>query len=142
MDRETLAREYDRLSDEELIRMCKSGGLTELALDVARKELAQRKIDAPMPSLASEETRFEPEISGFATVFRTLTLSEAQLINGRLLIEGIPSHIAHEHTLQMLGSVMGGFQVWVPLESVALAKQILSDILAGKLALEDDAKRI
>jgi hypothetical protein len=142
MDRETLEREYERLSDEELIRMCESGRLTELALDVARKELAQRQIDAPMPPDATEEPLAEPEISGFATVYRTLTLSEAQLINGRLLIEGIPSHVAHEHTLQALGSVMGGFQVRVPLESVVLAKQILSDILSGKLALDDDAKRV
>jgi len=142
MDRDTLAREYRNISDEELIDMWGSGKLTELAQDVAANELRTRGVDLDRLPRTTVEPDSEPgaSTSGFVTVYRTLSLSEAQLLRARLAVEGFPPYVADEHTVQtdqLLAPAMGGFRVRVPREMADEARQLLSEIQAGKLALDD-----
>jgi len=148
VDRDTLAREYRNISDEELISMWASGTLTELARDVAARELRGRGVDLDRLRERPAERESTPEAatSGFVTVYRTMSLSQAQLLRARLEVEGIPPYVADEHTVQtdqLLAPAMGGFRVRVPRETVAEARQLLSWIEAGDFALEDgdEAKR-
>ena len=142
MDRDTLAREYRNISDEELIRMWTSGNLIELAQSVAANELRQRGLDPDrLPKRAPQpESEPKPSTSDFVTVYRTMSLSEAQLLRARLEVEGIPPYVADEHTVQtdqLLAPAMGGFKVRVPRERAEEARQLLSAIQAGSLALDD-----
>jgi len=142
MDKDRLAREYRDIGDEELIEMWRSGKLTELAHEVAANELRQRGIDLDRLPRAAVEPDSEPgaSTSGFVTVYKTLSLSQAQLLRARLQVEGFPPYVADEHTVQtdqLLAPAMGGFRVRVPREMADEARQLLSDIEAGKLALDD-----
>jgi hypothetical protein len=142
MDRDTLTREYRRISDEELISMVTSGKLTQLAQGVAADELRRRGTDPARLPRPAEDPEPEPEssTSDFVTVYRTLSLSEAQLLRARLKVEGIPPYVADEHTVQtdqLLAPAMGGFRVRVPREMAGEARQLLSEIQAGNLALDD-----
>jgi hypothetical protein len=143
MDRDTLAREYRNISDEELIDMWGSGKLTELARDVAANELRERGVDLDRLPRTTVEHDSEPgaSTSGFVTIYKTMSLSEAQLLRARLEVEGFPPYVADEHTVQtdqLLAPAMGGFRVRVPREMADEARQLLSEIQAGKLALDND----
>jgi putative signal transducing protein len=145
MDRDTLVHDYRKISDEVLIDMWTSGKLTELARDVAASELKQRGIDLDRLRETASGPDSEPEgsTSGFVTVYRTLSLSEAQLLRARLEVEGFPPYVADEHTVQtdqLLAPAMGGFRVRVPREMADEARRLLSEIQAGKLALDDDGE--
>src|SRR5262245_9640764 len=116
MDKDTLARDYQKISDEELISMLASGRLTELARGVAASELKQRGIDPERLPERAPEPEPEASTSGFVTVYRTMSLSEAQLLKARLAVEGITPYVADEHTVQtdqLLAPAMGGFRVRV-----------------------------
>lgn len=140
MDRDTLAGEYQRISDEVLIEMLSSGKLTELAREVAASELGRRGIDPHRLPEAVAEPGPEESISGFVTVYRTMSLSEAQLLRARLAAEGMTPYVADEHTVQtdqLLAPAMGGFRVRVLREKADEARQFLAAFQAGGLALED-----
>jgi hypothetical protein len=142
MDRETLAREYQRISDEALLEMLRSGKLTELAQEVAAAELGQRGVDPGRPPEPPRELEPEPDEPGsdYVTVYKTMSLSEAQLLRARLAAEGIPPYVADEHTVQtdqLLAPAMGGFRVRVLREQADEARQLLSAFQAGGLALDD-----
>jgi hypothetical protein len=142
MDRESLAREYQNLRDEELIRMWTSGNLTELAQGVAETELRSRGIDMDALRPAADASRVDAgvAVSGFATVFSTLDWHQAQALRGRLEAEGVPAQLGDGHTNQtdpLLGPAMGGIRIRVPLELAAEARGIVSDFQRGKFALED-----
>ena len=133
MDKDRLAREYRDIGDEELIEMWRSGKLTELAQEVAANELRQRGVDLERLPGAAVEPDSEPgaSTSGFVTVYKTMSLSEAQLLRARLQVEGFPPYVADEHTVQtdqLLAPAMGGFRVRVPREMADEARQLLSDI--------------
>lgn len=118
-----------------------SGNLTELAQDVAASELRQRGVEfQQLPRAQEPAPDPEPSVSGFTTVYRTMSLSEAQLLRARLAAEGFPPYVADEHTVQtdqLLAPAMGGFKVRVPTEMADAARQLLSQIQAGNLAVED-----
>jgi hypothetical protein len=48
--RESLSKKFSLYSDAELLEEYRSGGLTELATEVAKAELAKRGIDAAKPA--------------------------------------------------------------------------------------------
>lgn len=138
MDRATLEREYERISDETLAEMLASGRLTELAREVAAAELGRRGVDAPAAAPAPADDA-DP-VSGFVTVYKTMSLSEAQLLRARFQAEGIAPYVADEHTVQtdqLLAPAMGGFRVRVPRERADEARRLLAAFQAGGLALED-----
>lgn len=139
MDRSELARSYRDISDEELMRMSSSGGLTPLAQDVADSELRSRGIDPR--ALKPAEPEPPPEIaSGFETVFRTMDWNQAQAFKARLDAEGIPMYIGDAHTNQtdpLLTPALGGYRIRVPLEAAAEAKEIIAALVAGKFAIDE-----
>lgn len=141
MDRATLAREYERISDETLLEMLASGKLIDLAREVAAAELARRGVDPRPAAPAALEDEDGDPVSAFVTLYKTMSLSEAQLLRARLQAEGIAPYVADEHTVQtdqLLAPAMGGFRVRVPRERADEARGLLAAFQAGGLALEDE----
>ena len=140
MDKDSLEREYRKISDEELVQMAASGNLTTLAQEVAERELRDRGIDPA--SFRVVEPALPPGTppSDFVTIFSTLDWHQAQVFRGRLAAEGIPIYIGDGHTNQtdaLLSPALGGFRIRVPLERAREAKDILAAIQAGKFALDE-----
>ncbi len=80
-------------------------------------------------------------LSDYVTVYKTMSLSEAQLLRARFQAEGIAPYVADEHTVQtdqLLAPAMGGFRVRVPRERADEARRLLAAFQSGGLALEDD----
>ena len=140
VDRSDLARRYQDLSDEELIRIGSSGNLTALAQEVAETELKTRGIDPGSLRTADAAAPEGMPVSEFVTVFTTLDWHQAQAFRWRLEAEGIPIYVGDAHTNQtdaLLSPALGGFRIRVPLERAREAKEILAAIQAGKFALDE-----
>jgi hypothetical protein len=152
--RESLTEHFGLLDDGELLDQFQSGDLTELAHDVARAELARRKIDTsikpetPEPDLTPPEATPLPE-DETATNDEDLVLLgrffnpvDAYLLQSRLDAEGVPAIVADALTYQNMafGAVVGGVRVLVPESYVARAAEIKQEIDRGDFALDDETE--
>lgn len=144
INREDLKTRFRTLADEVLLQRYLSGGLTELALDVAREELCERGIELPM--LANEDPvddqRVFSESSGtLVYVANHLTWIEAQLLCSFLDSEGIPATLADAHmstTNQFLSIAGGGVRVLVHENNLTKASEIVAAFKRGEYQLDDD----
>jgi hypothetical protein len=76
----------------------------------------------------------------FQTVFRTLDLTQGQVLRALLRSERIPAILADEHTVQtqqLWGPAMGGVRILVPARHAEEAKQIIAAYDAGAFTLPD-----
>ena len=104
--RASLGEKFGLYSDAELLEEYHSGGLTELATEVAKAELAKRGIDAAKPAPAAPpppepepEEVPEPLIDGdLVMVARLFDATEAEMLRGLLEAEGVPAMVADAHT--------------------------------------------
>ena len=134
--RQSLAEYFGRLNDDELVVEFQSGGLTELAREVAAAEIQSRDIDI------SEEDG--PPTSGsenLVLLARFYDVSSAYLLQSRLDAEGLPSIVADALTYQNIigGALGGGVRVLVPESYFALATEIKNRIDSGTYTLDDNA---
>lgn len=140
---EALAETYRGYSDEYLIELAQSGQLTEIALAVARQELASRGIEIP-PRTDVADTQ-APEVQApaeFVTVARFLVPLDAHILRSRLEAEGIPAMLADENLVQinnLLAIAVGGVRVLVPASFAAAAEAIILAVQRGEFMLDDDA---
>lgn len=78
----------------------------------------------------------------FQMVFRTLDLTQGQVLRALLRSERIPAILADEHTVQtqqLWGPAMGGVRILVPAGHAEEAKRIIAAFEAGDFALPDSA---
>jgi hypothetical protein len=65
----------------------------------------------------------------------------ADIVRGRLEVEGIPAILSNRHLVTaewMYSQAMGGVQIMVPLECVTEAREIIAEIDSGKLDYDDE----
>lgn len=143
-ERENLTESFRTFSDEYLLERLRSGGLTELARSVARAELEQRGVSAPLPPPQESEPapQDDSEPVSFVTVARFLVPTYAHIMRGRLEADGIPAIVADGNFVQnnsLLAVAVGGVRLQVPAALAAEAREILAAIRAGSIALDDGA---
>ena len=102
--RQSFAEHFGRLNDDELVIEFQSGGLTELAREVAAAEIQSRNID-----ILEEDV---PPTSGsedLVLLARFYDVSSAYLLRSRLEAEGLPSIVADALIYQnIIGGALGG----------------------------------
>jgi Putative prokaryotic signal transducing protein len=145
--REQLVAKFREYNDAELLRVYRSGELTELATDVAGAELASRGIDITPPAPATppppepapvDEPEPVPAIAGdLVMVARMFDATEAEMLRGRLEAEGVPAMVADANSLRVIQTAIGGVRLMVPEAFVDKAREILKADARGDYAIDD-----
>lgn len=138
-DRLDLSKRYQELSDDELMALCGSGNLNEVAQSVAFEELRVRGLQAPRPVREKVE-RAEDE-GDFVTVAQFLNPTDAHIVRGLLEASGIRAVVGDANLVQMnnLWAVaIGGVRVRVPAARVPEARAAVAAYNRGDLALRDE----
>jgi hypothetical protein len=141
--REELSDTFGQMSDDELIERWRSGNLTEAATEVARAELARRRLSAPDPirsEPAEDESGPQSDVS-FATVARSLEPLQIEMLRARLQAEGITAFAVDAGINQanaLVSIAVGGVRLMVPRESADEARRIIQLVKSGQFALRDD----
>jgi hypothetical protein len=137
--RQTLAEHFGRLNNDELVTEFQSGGLTELAREVAEAEIQSRSIDISQYQARLPVPR--PDSEDLVLLARFYDVSSAYLLQSRLDAEGLPSIVADALTYQNIigGALGGGVRVLVPESYFARAAEIKSRIDSGTYTLDDNA---
>ena len=137
--RQTLAEHFGRLNNDELVTEFQSGGLTELAREVAEAEIQSRSIDISQYQARLPVPR--PDSEDLVLLARFYDVSSAYLLQSRLDAEGLPSIVADALTYQNIigGALGGGVRVLVPESYFARAAEIKSRIDSGTYSLDDNA---
>jgi hypothetical protein len=125
---------FGRLNNGELVTEFQSGGLTELAKEVATAEIQSRSIDISQYQARLPDPRPEPEMAiapipcseDLVLLARFYDVSSAYLLQSRLDAEGLPSIVADALTYQNIfgGALGGGVRVLVPESYFARAAEI------------------
>jgi hypothetical protein len=142
--RQSLAEHLGRLNNDELVTEFQSGGLTELAREVAAAEIQSRSIDISQYQARLPEPRPEPEMDiapeDLVLLARFYDASSAYLLQSRLDAEGLPSIVADALAYQNIigGALGGGLRVLVPESYFARAAEIKSRIDSGTYTLDDN----
>ena len=140
--RDELAETFSRMSDGELLERWRSGILTEVAVEVARSELARRGIDAPefVPlELPDEDPGPQSDVS-FVTVARSLEPLQIEMLRSRLQAEGIPAFALDAGINQanaLFSIAVGGVRLMVPREFSDEARRIIGLVRSGRFALSE-----
>jgi hypothetical protein len=106
-----LGRAFGRLNNDELVSEFQSGGLTELAREVAAAEIESRSIKISQYQARLPEPRPEPEMDSDALTYQNI----------------------------IGGALGGGVRVLVPESYFARAAEIKSRIDSGTYTLDDNA---
>lgn len=134
-----LAKHIREMSDKELLALCNSGALNEIARPIAIEELALRGLPLPEPAGAPEEAG---EYQGdFVTVAQYLNPINAEIVRSCLEASGVPAMVADANLVQMnsLWTVaVGGVRIRVPASRVIDAREVLAAYNRGDFALPDD----
>jgi hypothetical protein len=139
--RQSLAEHFGRLNNDELVTEFQSGGLTELAKEVAAAEIQSRSIDISQCQARLPDIAPIPCGEDLVLLARFYDVSSAYLLQSRLDAEGLPSIVADALTYQNIigGALGGGVRVLVPESYFARAAEIKSRIDSGTYTLDDNA---
>jgi hypothetical protein len=139
---EALAATYRSLSDEYLRERILSGVLTSTALDIAQRELRSRGVEVPeLPQPVPEEPVLDVPDEDFVTIARVMIPVNAQILQGRLVAEGIRAVLGDLNIMQtydLISTAIGGVKIRVPQSQVAEAKAILAAIHAGEFDINEE----
>jgi len=138
--RQSLSDDLQRLNDNALIALARSGGLTELAREVAAAELRRRGIAVPVAVEEPQNTVATPITDDLVPVAQLFTVEEAHMLQSRLEIEGVPAVIADANMVQvypLLSVAVGGVRVLVPDSYLERAREIAAAVSRGDYALDD-----
>ena len=128
------------MTDEELIERWCAGRLSEIAMAVAGRELARRKLTFPEFVPANERDEEASSESGVTleTVARSFDSLEVEMLRGRLQAEGITAFAVDQgiNQINALYSIaVGGIRLMVESEKAPQARQIIELVRSGALAL-------
>jgi hypothetical protein len=139
-EREDLVETYHDMSTEELLDHWESGTLTELAIQVAGEELAQRGVALPpVKSIEAEGDNKEPvEQIVFETIAKSYTPTEMHILRGRLEADGIPAIVVDDDVNQTnsILAAAAGVHLQVPRQYAIEAKRIVAEVKSGELTFE------
>jgi len=137
--RSSLEETFRELADEELLRRCASGELTELAQAVVLEELRARGVKPPALAARDEP---KPDYAGdWVMVARYLGYTEVHLQRAVLEGNGIPAVVADAQLMQtdgLLGPALRGASLRVPAAYAEQARDVLAAYRRGAFRLRDD----
>jgi len=140
MEREHLQSVFRDLTDEELLRRCASGELTQLAQAIAVAEVHARGLE--VPTKLEPEQPHDPDYQGdWVIVAQYLSFAEVHILRSLLENAGIPAEIADAQLVQtdaLLIPAMRGARLRVPAMRVAEAQEVMAAFKRGDFALGED----
>ena len=83
----------------------------------------------------------DPPDGDLVTIARILEPIDAQILQGRLQAEGIPTFLADQQLIQanrLIAVAIGGVRLQVPARHAERAQAVLAAVEAGDYALPDD----
>jgi hypothetical protein len=141
--RSELSETFCGMGDDELIERWASGKLTEIAVEVARAELARRGI--AVPDVTSNEPGDDdtgpPTKVSFVTVARSLEPLQMEMLRARLQAEGIAAFTVDAGINQInpfYSIAVGGVRLMVPRQSAEEARRIIELVRSGAFRLRED----
>ena len=138
--RESLKETFQELSDEELLRRCTSGELTDFAQSVALAEVRARGLELPAAPQAARDEE-QPYLGDWITVARYLSYSEVHLLRSCLEAAGIPATVADAQLIQtdaLLTPAMRGASLRVPAAYSAEAAEVIAAFKRGDFQLDEN----
>ena len=145
--RQSLLEHFQLLNNDALLATFQSGDLTDLAKEVGEEELRRRGFDLTDPAAAlpvQGDHRLSsgdesPSVSGdLALIARYSTALDAQLLQSRLEVEGVPAFIVDYKINAFLTMAVGAVRVFVPESCSARAREIARAIERGDYALDEN----
>jgi hypothetical protein len=150
--RQSLLEHFQLLNNDALLALFQSGDLTDLAKEVAEEELRRRGVDLTKPAAAlpvqgdhrsSSEDESTSASGDLVMIARYSTALDAQLLQSRLEVEGVPAFVVDDNIVQMnafLTMAVGGVRVLVPESCSARAREIARGVERGDYALDENNK--
>jgi hypothetical protein len=141
VSRERLVEVFASLDTDELMARRASGALTEMAREVADEELRRRGIEPPHQSEPAEVEATDDAEDPLMTAAIFLTPTEAHVLQGLLVAEGIHAVVVDGQMVQMnefLAPALGGVRVLVPRSALPRAHEIKAAIARGDYRLDDN----
>jgi hypothetical protein len=135
---ERLKRIFAELADEELLRRCASGDLTERAQSIAMAEVLARGLTLPPKPPPGREPEYQGD---WVIVAQYLSFAEVHILRSLLQGAGIPAEVADAQLVQtdaLLIPAMRGARLRVPATRVAEANEVIAAFKRGDFALDDD----
>lgn len=137
--RESLIETFRELADEELVRRCASGELTDFARSIALAEVRTRGLEVPPePQAVVEQDEY---LGDWVMIARYLSYTEAHLLKSCLEAAGVPAAVADAHLVQtdaLLTPAMRGASVRVPASRAAEALEIIAAYKRGEFRLDEN----
>jgi hypothetical protein len=131
---------FHQLSDDDLVRQCSSGRLSELAQSVAEAECLSRGLALPemAPSMAGSDGDYHGDLTNVA---RFLEPTEAHLLKSYLESCAIPAFVADANLVQAIPFFGGasGTSLRVPAEFVPEALELIARFQQGGVLAADAA---
>ena len=135
-----LKKIFAELADEELLRRCASGELTDLAQAIAVAEVRARGLE--VPTKLEREQPHDPDYQGdWVVVAQYLSFAEVHILRSLLQNAGIPAEIADAQLVQtdaLLIPAMRGARLRVPAMRLAEAQEVMAAFKRGDFALGED----
>lgn len=135
---ERLKRLFAELADEELLRRCASGELTELAQSIAMAEALERGLTLPPRPPPAREPDYQGD---WVIVAQYLSFAEVHILRSLLQNAGIPAEVADAQLVQtdaLLIPALRGARLRVPQTRVAEAQEVIAAFKRGDFALGED----
>ena len=138
--RASLEETFHELADEELLRRCASGELTDFARSIALAEVRARGLGPP-PEPQAEPQEKEDYLGDWVVVAQYLSYTEVHLLRSLLRGAGIPAEVTDAQLVQtdaLLIPALRGASLRVPAAYVTDAHEIVAAFKRGDFALGDD----
>ncbi len=133
-----LKKMFGELADEELLRRCASGELTELAQSIAMAEVRARGLTLPRKLPPAREPEYQGD---WVVVAQYLSFAEVHILRSLLQNAGIPAEVADAQLVQtdaLLIPALRGARLRVPETRVAEAKEVIAAFKRGDFELGED----
>ena len=133
-----LKRIFADLADDELLRRCASGELTELAQSIAMAEVLERGLTLPPKPPPAREPDYQGD---WVIVAQYLSFAEVHILRSLLQGCGIPAEVADAQLVQtdaLLIPALRGARLRVPAMRVAEAQAVIAAFKRGDFALGED----
>jgi hypothetical protein len=138
-NRRSLEETFRALADDELLRRCASGQLTEFAQSIALAELRARGLELPAEPHAPPKAE-QQYLGDWVMIARYLAYTEAHMLKSLLEAAGIPATLGDAHLVQtdaLLIPAMRGASVRVPASCAAKAREVEAAFKRGDFQLDD-----
>src|SRR5262245_11477393 len=145
--RAQLSEKFKLYNDDELLKLYRSGDLTELASEIAKAELASRGIAAATPATAVPPVQMSEPVATPAPVIdgdlvmaaRLFDPTEAEMLRGRLEAEGVPAIVVDTNAARTISLylALGGVRILVPEAYLERAREVIKADARGEYAIDE-----